>query len=150
MTTVTVATTIVAPIERVFSVFADFEHWADRVSNIREIEMLTTGGFELGTRWLETRDMLAQQDTSEMEVTAFERNRTYTITHHRVGTRIDTVFTFEPFEEGTRVQIECDFGGAGLAPRLPGPVGWAIGARAHDVLSRDLADLKASMETASV
>jgi uncharacterized membrane protein len=146
MTTVTVATTVAAPIERVFSVFADFDQWSDRVSNIREIEMLTTGGFELGTRWLETREMLAQQDTVEMEVTAFERNRTYTITHHRAGTRVDTVFTFEPSAEGTKVRIEFDLGSPGLPPGLLAPLGWAIAGRVHDVITRDLADLKASVE----
>jgi uncharacterized protein YndB with AHSA1/START domain len=91
MTTVTVATTVAAPVERVFEVFTDLEHGAERVSNIQKIEVLTTAGFQLGTRWLETREVLSQLDSAEMEVTAFERNRTYTITHHKAGTRIDTV-----------------------------------------------------------
>ncbi len=50
MTSVTVVTQVAAPVERVFGVFTDLEHAAERVSNIQEIEVLTTGGFELGTR----------------------------------------------------------------------------------------------------
>ena len=146
MTTVTVATTVAAPVERVFEVFTDLEHNAGRVSNIKEIEVLTTGGFGLGTRWLETREVLTQIDSAEMEVTAFERHRTYTITHHKAGSRIDTVFTFEPFEGSTRVRIEFSLDSHGLPPGLLAPLGWAIAGKVRDVLTHDLADLKESTE----
>ena len=146
MTTVTVASIVAAPIEEVFEVFTDLEHSAERVSNIQEIEVLTTGGFELGTRWLETREVLGVLSSAEMEVTAFERNRAYTITHHKAGTRIDTVFTFEPFEDSTRVRIELALDCLGLPPGLLAPLGWAIAGKVRDVISRDLTDLKESME----
>ncbi len=85
-------------------------------------------------------------DSAEMEVTAFERNRAYTITHHKAGTRIDTVFTFEPFEDSTKVRIEFVLESHGLPPGLLAPLGWAIAGKVRDVISRDLADLKESME----
>ena len=146
MTTVTVDTTVAAQVERVFEVFTDLEHNAGRVSNIKEIEILTTGGFELGARWLETREVLTQFDSAEMEVTAFERNRTYTITHHKAGTRIDTVFTFEPVAGGTRARIEFNLDSHGLPPGMLAPLGWAIAGAVRDVISHDLADLKESLE----
>jgi len=127
-------------------VFTDLEHGAQRVSNIQQIEVLTARGFELGTRWLETREVLGQLDSAEMEVTAFERNRTYTITHHKAGTRIDTVFTFQPVDDGTKVRIEFALDSHGLPPGLMAPLGWAVAGKVRDVLSRDLADLKESME----
>jgi uncharacterized protein YndB with AHSA1/START domain len=146
MTTITVATTVAAPVERVFEMFTDLEHSPERVSNIQEIKVLTTGGFHLGTRWLETREVLGRSDSAEMEVTAFERNRTYTITHHKAGTRIDTLFTFEPFEDSTKVRIEYVLESHGLPPGLLAPLGWAIAGKVRDVISRDLADLRESME----
>ena len=146
MTTLTVDTQIAAPVQRVFDVFTDLEHTAERVSNIKAIEVLTTGGFKLGTRWMETRDVLGVQDAAEMEVTAFERNRTYTITHHKAGMGIDAVFTFAPFQAGTKVQIEFILDGHGLPPGASAPLGWAIAGKVRDVISRDLADLKESME----
>ena len=146
MTTVTVDAQVAASVERVFAVFTDLEHGAERVSNIQKIEVLTTGGFALGTRWLETREVLGQLDSAEMEVTAFERNRTYTITHRKAGAKIDTVFTFEPFQDSTRVQIAFSPESHGLPPGLLAPLAWASAGKVRDVLSRDLADLKASME----
>ena len=147
MTNLTVETQVAAPVERVFEVFTDLEHSAERVSNIQKIEVLTTGGFKLGTRWLETREVLGYLDSAEMEVTAFERNRTYTITHHKGNMAIDAVFTFEPVDDSTRVRTEFVLGSHGLPPGLSAPLGWAIAGKVKDVISRDLADLKQSMET---
>jgi uncharacterized protein YndB with AHSA1/START domain len=146
MTTVTVDTVVAAPVQQVFAVFTDLEHSAERVSNIQKVELLTPGGFELGTRWLETREVLGHLDSAEMEVTAFEQDRTYTITHHKAGTRIDAVFTFEPLGASTKVQIAFALDSQGLPPGLLAPVMWASAGKVRDVLSGDLADLKAAIE----
>ena len=126
--------------------FTDLEHDAGRVSSIKEIELLTTGDFHLGTRWRETREVLGRLDSAEMEVTAFERNHTYTITHYKAGTRMDAVFTFEPSGDGTKVSIEFELAPHGLPPGLLAPLSWAISRSVRDVLGRDLADLKQAVE----
>jgi uncharacterized protein YndB with AHSA1/START domain len=146
MTTVTVGTVVAAPVERVFDVFTDVEHGPERVSNIQKIEMLTVGGVKLGSRWLETREVLGHPDSAEMEVTAFARNRTYTITHQKAGARIDAVFTFEPVSDGTRVEIEFILGSQGLPPGALAPVRLAIANKVRDVLGHDLDDLKTFIE----
>jgi uncharacterized membrane protein len=146
MTTVTVATDIAAPLERVFDVFTDLEHSPGRVSNIQKIEMLTVGPFKLGSRWIETREVFGGSDSAEMEVTAFERNRTYTITHHKAGARIDALFTFEPGENGTRVRVDFAVAGPGLPPGSLAPVRWAMAGKVHDVIGHDLAELKDVLE----
>jgi uncharacterized protein YndB with AHSA1/START domain len=146
MTTVTVDTQVAAPLEQVFQTFTDVEHGAERVSNIQKIELLTTGAFALGTRWRETREVLGQLDSAEMEVTAFEQNRTYTITHHKAGARIDAVFTFERLEGSTKVRIAFALESHGLPPGLLAPLMWITAGKVREVLSGDLADLKASME----
>jgi len=146
MTTVTVATAVAAPVEQVFDVFTDVEHDAERVTNIQRIEMLTFGGFRLGSRWLETRAVLGHRDTVEMEVTAFEQYRTYTITHHSAGARIDAVFTFDPVDGQTRVQIEFILESHGLPPGALAPVRWAMASTVRDVIGQDLEDLKTFIE----
>jgi uncharacterized protein YndB with AHSA1/START domain len=146
MTTVTVATEVAAPVERVFDVFTDVEHGAERVSNVKKIEMLTVGGVRLGSRWLETREVFGHRDSAEMEVTAFERNRTYTITHQKAGARIDAVFTFEPVADRTRVRIEFILESHGVPPGALAPVRWAIASKVRDVIGHDLDDLKAFIE----
>ncbi|OFV92940.1 MAG: hypothetical protein A3G76_12745 [Acidobacteria bacterium RIFCSPLOWO2_12_FULL_65_11] len=146
MTTVTVSSQIGAPVDRVFELFTDIEHGTQHVSGIKEIAMLTPGRFRLGTRWRETREVLGRLDDAEMEVTEFERNRMYTISHHRAGVRIDAVFYFEPSDDGTKVTLEFDLEGEGLPPGLLSPLNWAISGKVRDVLAHDLADLKKSVE----
>jgi uncharacterized protein YndB with AHSA1/START domain len=146
MTTVTVGTVIAAPVERVFDVFTDIEHGAERVSGIERIEVLTVGAFKLGTRWRETRRVLGGLDSAEMEVTAFGRTRGYTITHEKGGARLDAVFTFEPVARGTRVDVEFAVASPGLPPGAMAALGWAIGDRVRNVIAKDLEDLKASLE----
>lgn len=149
MARVSVSELIAAPVEKVFEVFTDIERAAEHVSGIREVEILTTGRFSLGTRWRETREVLGRLDTAEMEVTSFERHRTYTITHHKLGARVDTEFWFEPVGEGTKVTIEFDFETPGVPPGMMAPVGWAVAGKVRDVLAHDLADLKRSTERAT-
>jgi hypothetical protein len=134
----------------VFEEFTDLEHIAERVSNIQKIDVLTTGGFRLGTRWSEARAVLGQSASAEMEVTAFELNRTYTITHHKAGTRIDTVFTFERTGDSTKVRIDLAFESHGLPPGLLAPLTWAGSGKVRDIISRDLADLKEAVEKRSL
>jgi hypothetical protein len=81
-----------------------------------------------------------------MEVTAFETNRSYTITHHKAGVRIDTTFTFEPIPSGTNVSIEFALNSQGLPPGLLSPLEWAMAGKVRDVLGHDLADLKVAVE----
>ena len=87
---------------------------------------------------------MGRLDTAEMEITAFERNRMYTITHRKAGVRIDTTFWFEPSGERTKVTVEFDLDSAGLPPGFLPPLGWAIAGKVENVLNRDLADLKRS------
>lgn len=146
MTTVTVETEIAAPMERVFAVFTDLEQHSTRAANIHNIEVLTVGPFKLGSRWIETREVLGRQDSAEMEVTAFERNRSYTVTHHKAGARIDTVFTFKQVDDHTNVRVEFSLQGHGLPPGTLAPVRWAIASKVRDVIGQDLADLQEFIE----
>src|SRR5262245_49404540 len=110
MATVTVSNQFAAPLERVFGTFTDIEHGPAHVSGIKKLEMLTPGPIHLGSRWLETREVLGRVDSAEMEITAFERNHMYTITHHKAGLRIDTTFWFERSGDGTKVTVEFELG----------------------------------------
>ena len=146
MAAVKVSNNIAAPVEDVFRQFTDIEHGATRVSGIKSVEMLTPGRIHLGTRWRETREVLGRDDDAEMEITAFERDRMYTISHHKAGVRVDTTFWFEPAKDGTQVTVEFELGSGGLPPGFLAPLGWAIEGKVTRVLTHDLDDLKSSIE----
>jgi uncharacterized protein YndB with AHSA1/START domain len=145
MAQVTVSNQIGAPIDRVFQTFTDLDHGPAHVSGIKKLDVLTPGPVHAGTRWLETREVMGHLDTAEMEITAFERNRMYTITHRKAGVRINTTFWFEPAADGTKVTVEFDLDSGGFSPALLTPLGRAIGGMVERVLTHDLADLKRSI-----
>jgi hypothetical protein len=149
-TTVSVSSWINAPLKQVFDVFTDVEHAADYVSGIASIEMLTVGPVGPGTRWRESRRLLGRVDAADMEITAFERYRTYTIAHQKGGVPVETVFSFEPASGGTLVTIAFGLDGAGLPPGFLTPLTWAIAGKVRHILERDLADLKNRLEGAAV
>ena len=146
MTPITVTDILAAPVEDVFKAFTDLEHQAGRVSGIKGIEVLTTGGFRLGTRWRETREVRGRIDDAEMEVTQFAQNAGYTITHEKAGVRIDTVFAFTPAGDGTKVSITFSLENQGLPPGLLTPVSWAIAGKVKEILGKDLTDMKKAIE----
>jgi uncharacterized protein YndB with AHSA1/START domain len=146
MATIKVSNVIDAPLERVFQMFTDIEHGPAHVSDIKRIEILTPGPIRRGTRWRETRNLVGVQDSAEMEITSFERNRMYTITHHKAGVQVDTSFWFEPVDGGTNVSIEFELEPGGVPPGFLAPLGWAIEGKVKQVLSHDLADLKHAIE----
>lgn len=146
MKTVQVTSRLEAPIEAVFHAFTDLEHAAQRISGIKGIAILTPGGFHYGTRWIETREVLGRLDEAEMEVTAFEPNRGYTITHHKGGAKVDTVFTFTPDGDATQVTIAFGLENDGFLPGLFAPVSWAIAGKVKEALERDLGDMKRAVE----
>lgn len=146
MTTVTVSSHIDAPVEQVFQRFTDVEQAASRVAGIHGIEMMTPGPFGPGTKWREIREVMGRLDSAEMEVTAFDRNRMYTITHYKAHSRIDTVFAFEPDAGGTKVSIEFTLDSQGMPPGLLAPLGWLVGGKIRNTLTQDLEDLKQSAE----
>jgi hypothetical protein len=146
MATATVSTEMNAPVAQVFALFTDIEHGAEHVTGIKDIKVLLPGPFRLGTRWLETREVLGRLDDAEMEVTSFEKNVHYTVTHHKAGIRIGTIFTFDPIGDRTKVSIEFDLKPHGLPPGLLSPLEWAIAGKVKHMLNDDLDDLKSSIE----
>ena len=149
-TTVVVSADIEAPTRGVFELFTDLERATEHVSGIKQLERLTPGRFGLGTRWRETREVFGRLDTQEMEVIALEHERTYTLSHHKAGVRVEIVFSFEPVHAGTRVTIEFTLDGAGLPPGLLMPVNWAIAGKVRHVLNQDLTDLKECLERPTI
>jgi hypothetical protein len=130
----------------VFALFTDIEHGSEHVSGIKKIDMMTIGPLHLGSKWNETREVMGRLDNAEMEITAFDQDKAYTITHYKGGVRIDTTFTFEPSPAGTRVSVEFGLNPQGLPPALLAPLEWAMAGKIKGVLSNDLADLKGSIE----
>ncbi|MEU8522746.1 SRPBCC family protein [Streptomyces sp. NBC_01216] len=119
------------------------------LGGVDRVEVLTEGGFGVGTRWRETRRMLGREATEEMRVTVSEPPDRYVVEADSHGMHYVTEFTLRPAGPGaTMVRMTFSAtpaGGAasGLLARLLGDLGSRAVRRA---VARDLADVAVAVQ----
>src|SRR5262245_31641766 len=146
MATVSVSTTIAAPVERVFALSTDLDNWAGHIKAIKKVEKLTPGPVGVGTRFRETRVMFGREATEEMTFTAFEPNRRYVLEANSCGAHFVSTFCFEPDGSGTRVEVTCEARPVSLMAKLMSPFAFLMKGMLKKSLVGDMNDLKASAE----
>ena len=104
MPSFTLTQRVEAPIDAVFDVFSDIPRCHERIEQITAIEMLTDGPVGVGTRWRETRMVFKRVATEEMEVTAFEPGRSYTVGCQSCGCEYEVVL--DPVPDGAIVVLQ--------------------------------------------
>jgi uncharacterized protein YndB with AHSA1/START domain len=148
----TVSRVVAAPPDAVWAVLTDVDHAPETLRGVTRVERLAGEGYAEGTRWTETRKILGREESQTLEVTASEPPRRTVVESRAHGVHYRTVFSLEPVEEGTR--LEMCFGASHPNPtwlhRLTttvfGPVGLALTRR---LLEQDLADIGARASGAS-
>ncbi|HWS57844.1 MAG TPA: SRPBCC family protein [Actinotalea sp.] len=134
----------------VWAVLTDLDRAAEVLTGVDRVERLSGDGYQVGTRWRETRTMMGRSASEEMVVTAVEPGRSTTVEADAVGVHYRTAFTLAPLPEGgTRVTMV--FSGSPVEPtafqrltwRLFGAWGLRMSAKA---MRQDLADIAAAAE----
>ena len=100
---------IKAPRVDVFSVFSDIPSASERITGIKQLEVLSEAKSGQGVRWRETRVMFGQEATEEMEITRFDEPNSYVVEAESHGTHYTSRFSF--VEDGggaTRVTWEFE------------------------------------------
>ncbi len=143
---ITIETTIAAAPEIVFATIADIARWPDFIEAIERIEMLTSGGLEVGTRFRETRTMFGRSATEEMTVAALEVPARMVLTASNHGTRYRATHELRRAEAGTRLELAFEGVPASFAAKLLSVVGVLFVAPLRRQLAADLADVKAEAE----
>lgn len=132
-----------APPETVFDVATDLQNAAQHVRGIENIELLTPGPVGLGTKWKETRKMMGMESTETLEVTAFDKPRSYTVSCDSCGCHFDSVFTFIPADGGTDVTLDVKTKPLTLAAKIMSPIGdLMMKGTMRKYLEEDLDDVK--------
>lgn len=130
-----------------FAIFTDLEHAADRVSGIKKLEVLTPGPVGVGVKFRETRIMFGKEATEQMEITAFEPDRGYSVGSETCGCRFTFDFRFEPEGNGTRVTSAFRSEPMTLMAKIMGALtGWMMKGMMKKCLHQDMSDLKAAAE----
>ncbi len=150
--TITIDRLIAADAARIWEVITDLDHAAELIRTITAVERVAGEGWEVGTRWRETRRLWGKAETEEMWVDAVDEPVETTIRSRSRGTDYTTVFRLEPQEGGTLVTLVFS-----AETERPGPaqrLGWLLfgkaGMRAtQKALEDDLEDIAGACEAAA-
>jgi carbon monoxide dehydrogenase subunit G len=149
MASINVTRRIEAPPQQVFEALSDLRNAADRVSGITRIEMLTDGEIGVGTRFRETRVMFKREATEEMEVTAFEPGRGYTLECNSCGCHYLSRISVAPDGSGTMVEMDTVARPVSVMARLMAPVSKLMMGPMRKCLEKDLDDIKTALEASA-
>jgi carbon monoxide dehydrogenase subunit G len=147
MKAMTVSRHVDAPPDRVWDVLTDLEHSPEVIRAIGSVEIHTGPGFDVGTRWTETRTMMGRTASETMEVTAIDIGRSYVVEADSGGTHYRSEFRITPAGDGTALTMT--FGGrpAGLVGRVAAATLGRLFARpTRKALAADLDDIAQTSE----
>ncbi|MGW1013723.1 SRPBCC family protein [Streptomyces termitum] len=149
-TTVVVERRIAASPGRVWESLTDLRRLPRLLTGVRRVEVLTEGGFAVGTRWRETRRLLGREATEEMTVTVCVPPERYATVAGTRGFRYDSEVTLRAEGPGACV-LRASFTARPAPGRKPGPAARLLaraGARAvAKALAKDLEDLAMAVES---
>jgi len=151
MSSVVASTLVAAPIDSVFEVYTDLGKAAERIPDIKALEILTDGPVGEGTRWRETRVMFGKQAVEEMRISRFDRPNRYTVEANSHGMRYETLMEFTPEGDGTKVTWTFDGTPLTLGSKIMAPIfGLLMKGTMRKCLQRDLDALRDVCEAKGV
>lgn len=135
--------------EAVWAVMTDIEGTTQTLTGVTGIERLDDGaGFEPGLRWRETRQVFGKEATEELEVTAVDPGRSYTVEADSGGTHYRSVLLVTPSATGSTIAMT--FGAEQTGGRISGFLSMTVGrlfqGPTRKALKQDLEDIAATAE----
>lgn len=131
---------------RVFEAIADVPNWAEHISGIQKVEVLTDGPIGVGTRFRETRVFFKREATEEMEITEFEPGRGYVLECESCGCRYRTTTTVVPDGAGAQVELEMETTPVTFFAKLMSPIAPLFAGPMKKCIEKDLEDTRAHLE----
>ncbi len=102
------------PIERAFQFVTDLETWPQWHGG--EVEKLTPGPVGVGTVWKATAQGQGRPMVVTVDVTSYELNRQFGITHTSGTIQVPQIFFFRPLAGGTRLVMVLSLADPEMAP----------------------------------
>ncbi len=143
MNPITAQREIEASPQDVWAVLTDLDGAVGNLSGVTRIERLAGDGYQVGTRWRETRKLLGTEATEEMTVTELDPNRRTTLVAESGAIAYRTEFTLTPTTTGTTLTMTFEgtsnaTGLRALIEKLTAPLGAAV---TRKMMATDLADI---------
>ena len=134
---------IQAPIEKVFSVFSDLNHTADRIQGIKSVEILSgPAQMAIGTKWKETRVMFGKEATETMWVTELTSPQKYVVEAKSHNMKYRSTYNFTPAADGTQVAMTFEGTPQTMGAKIINTIFSFMAGSTKKMLLQDMQDLK--------
>lgn len=128
--------------EVVFRVATDFTNAPKHIQGIENVELLTDGPVQVGTRFRETRKMFGKEATEEMTVTELIPPKRFTLETESCGCHYVCRHKLIPDIAGTLFKLEIETQATSLMARLMSPLSKLMAGTVRKMIDADLEDLK--------
>ncbi|KHE72620.1 SRPBCC family protein [Halobacillus sp. BBL2006] len=110
------------PIGEVFEAATDFSKSPEMMDAVIEVELLSEGPVKEGYKFKETREIRGRKASSVIEVTDFEKNKSYSVRSVQNGLDLRYHYQFIETTGGTRVDFRGELFTEGLRNKLAQPI----------------------------
>jgi uncharacterized protein YndB with AHSA1/START domain len=108
MATLITSTTVNKRVETVFNYVVDVANHKSWQAGISDAQVTPEGPVGVGSTYLYTTEVMGQKYKSQMQVSAFEPNKTWAVKTVGVPTSVETVYAFAPAGDATQLTISMD------------------------------------------
>ena len=144
---ITVSETIAAPRERVWEIVTDYHNWQERITGIREVEILAPPKDGLvGLKWKETREFFGKEATEIMWVTAAEPGHWYEVRAESHGAIYTTRVSLASLADGTTLTFQFSAKPTTFGARIMSLMSFMFNGAIRKAFKEDLGDIRAAAE----
>lgn len=111
MATVTSSITINKPVDEIFAYVINVENHKTWHESLLEATVTPDGPIGVGSTYHYVSDVMGNRMESQMQVSAFEENKTWGVTTTGVPTPVETVYSFEAVGDTTNLTISMELAG---------------------------------------
>lgn len=99
------------PVDKVFNYVTAVENHTAWQASILEARVTPDGPLGVGSTYHYTSDVMGRRFQSQMQISAFEPNRKWSVRTTGVPTPVETVYLFEPVGNTTKLTISMELSG---------------------------------------
>jgi uncharacterized protein YndB with AHSA1/START domain len=111
MTTVSSSIIINQPVDKVFDYVINVENHTAWHESLLEASVTPDGPIGVGSTYHYVTNVMGRRMESQMQVSAFEQNKTWGVTTTGVPTPVETVYSFEAVGDTTNLTISIELTG---------------------------------------
>lgn len=135
--------------EIVFKVATDFASASEHIQAIDNVELLTDGPVQVGTRFRETRKLFGKEATEEMTVTEFTPPKRFTLETESCGCHYVCRHHLIHDIAGTLFKLEIETQAKTFMAKMMSPLSKLMSGSMRKIIEADLEDLKRVAERAA-